>query len=114
MNKGQKNACEAVDASVFSGDILYDKDSLHAFKEYVGRWNRAIQEQEENQSKTATLAIYAQSNYSAYDDYTPVHFKVGDINYVLNLRINAVNDLDDGLNKTRESEIFINTFLKDL
>ena len=31
-----------IDASVFSGDTLYDAEELASFKKYVVRWNREI------------------------------------------------------------------------
>ena len=36
------NACEEVDAAVFSGDTLNDADKLEALKDYLGRWQRAV------------------------------------------------------------------------
>jgi hypothetical protein len=42
MNRHLHDACESVDASVFSGDVLYDDASRAALKDYVGRWTRAI------------------------------------------------------------------------
>ena len=36
---------DAMDASVFSGEILYE--NLPEFKEHVARWQRAIDQQEE-------------------------------------------------------------------
>jgi len=44
MDYHHEEACESVDASVFSGDLLYT--SLAEFKEYLGRWNRAVAEYE--------------------------------------------------------------------
>ncbi len=38
--------CENIDASVFSSDLLYSDEQLALFKEYIGRWNRAIAEYE--------------------------------------------------------------------
>jgi len=36
------NACEQVDAMVFTGDGLYDQESLNKFKEYLKRWNKEL------------------------------------------------------------------------
>ena len=44
MHHFHEDACEAVDASIFSGDILYA--SLDQFKVYLARWNRAVVEHE--------------------------------------------------------------------
>jgi hypothetical protein len=43
LDRFEERACEEVDACVFSGDILA---SLNGFKEYLGRWNRAVAERE--------------------------------------------------------------------
>jgi len=44
---GKRTECfEAVDASVFSSDMLHT--DLAEFKEYLGRWNKAVQEHEES------------------------------------------------------------------
>lgn len=36
--------CEALDASVFSSDMMFDPEAYAMFKEYLGRWNRAVEE----------------------------------------------------------------------
>lgn len=46
MDHHLKNDCEGVDASVFSGDVLWDDDSRNELKEYIGRWTRAIAKHE--------------------------------------------------------------------
>ena len=48
-----KNACEEIDAEVFSGDMLLDDEDRNEFKEYLERWKRAIFEYElkENEIK---------------------------------------------------------------
>jgi hypothetical protein len=38
--------CESIDASVFSGDLLWSKERRGTLKEYVERWQRAIAEHE--------------------------------------------------------------------
>lgn len=43
-----EEACESVDASVFSGDVLFDDRDRTALKGYMLRWARAIAEHEEN------------------------------------------------------------------
>lgn len=40
------NACEEIDASIFSGDVLYVKSERAELKRYVERWARAIAESE--------------------------------------------------------------------
>lgn len=45
MNHFHEEACESVDAAVFSGDIVVS--SLEEFKVYLGRWNRAVEAEEE-------------------------------------------------------------------
>ena len=45
------DACENIDAGVFSGDLLYQPDQLAHLKQYVGRWQRAIAEREANQTE---------------------------------------------------------------
>lgn len=46
MNQHLANACEEVDAAVFSGDTLWNDAARAALKEYVARWTRAIQQHE--------------------------------------------------------------------
>jgi ADP-dependent phosphofructokinase/glucokinase len=43
-----EEACEQIDAAIFSGDLLFDRDTTYVkeFKEYLGRWNRAIDKYE--------------------------------------------------------------------
>jgi len=48
MNKHLEDACEGVDAAVFTGDALHT--DLAALKEYVGRWQRAIEEHEKSEA----------------------------------------------------------------
>lgn len=40
MDRFDEEACESVDSCIFSGDIL--NTSLSEFKDYLGRWNRAV------------------------------------------------------------------------
>jgi len=51
--KDTHEVCEWIDAGIFSGDLLYVCD-LPEFKEYLGRWQRAVDEHEkhaENEAK---------------------------------------------------------------
>ncbi len=42
MEKHLSKACEEVDASIFSGDVLYTEDDLSVLIYYIKRWNKAI------------------------------------------------------------------------
>lgn len=46
-------ACEGVDACVFSGDTLYVADKLATLKTYLDRWQRAVQRQEAEEAGSA-------------------------------------------------------------
>lgn len=37
-----KEMCENIDASLLSGDTLYDKDNRVEFRKYIERWNRVL------------------------------------------------------------------------
>lgn len=39
-----EKACEEIDASVFSSDMLFDDDARTALHHYIKRWLRAIYE----------------------------------------------------------------------
>lgn len=41
-----EDACESIDASVFSGDMLFDDERRKMLKDYIGRWARAIEAHE--------------------------------------------------------------------
>ena len=43
MNEHLFSACESVDACVFSGDSLYEEENRVKLKEYIARWQRAIE-----------------------------------------------------------------------
>lgn len=45
------DACESIDASVFSGELLFDDESIAQLEEYMGRWQRAIARQRELNAK---------------------------------------------------------------
>lgn len=44
-----RNACEEVDAGIFSGDVLYCDEERKEVKKYIGRWARAIAAHERNE-----------------------------------------------------------------
>lgn len=48
------NACESVDASVFSSDMLFDDERRAELKEYIGRWTRAIKQHEAGEAPAVT------------------------------------------------------------
>lgn len=41
-----EDACDTVDAMVFSGDQLLDPENLKRFREYLARWGRGADEAE--------------------------------------------------------------------
>jgi len=45
MRKYLKDAAEEIDASIFSGDVLWCPEELNELELYVGRWQRAIAQQ---------------------------------------------------------------------
>lgn len=49
-------ACEEVDASIFSGDVLYSDAERKDLREYVERWLRAINEHEATEAKEGGAA----------------------------------------------------------
>lgn len=51
MEQYLEDACEQIDAAVFSGDSLYYGTNLEELKDYIGRWTRAIKEHEELEEK---------------------------------------------------------------
>ena len=114
MNNLHEEACESMDAYVFTSDILFNKKSLEEFKNYVARWNRAIEEHETNYPQIISLAVYAQTEDSEYKDYTSVPCKVGDIDCTLNIRVHETFDLNSGMNEARSCEMCLNTFEKEL
>ena len=46
MDQRYDDACDALDASVFSGELVSDIENLNGFKAYLDRWSRAVAEQE--------------------------------------------------------------------
>lgn len=65
-----ENACEGVDAAVFSGDTLYDANKRVLLKDYLGRWQRAL-DQHELQDQLDAVAAEArrQALHDAADDF---------------------------------------------
>lgn len=51
------DACESIDASVFSSDMLFDDERRAMLNEYLGRWNRAIQEHEAPEDAPEGLGV---------------------------------------------------------
>ena len=43
-----ENACEEIDAAMFSGDEFDEKDEREKLREYIGRWERRMKELEED------------------------------------------------------------------
>jgi hypothetical protein len=39
-----ENACEEIDAGIFSGDLLWIEERREMLKRYMARWQRAIDE----------------------------------------------------------------------
>lgn len=78
MNRHLLQACEGVDASVFSGDVLYNDEDRAELKKYVARWQRAIDEHEapekaEAQAKSEPAALteeQLEAAVSAWFTYT--------------------------------------------
>lgn len=52
MDQRYDAACDALDASVFSGELVSNPENRKGFKEYLDRWNRAVAEQEESKAMT--------------------------------------------------------------
>ena len=57
MSKMFSQYCEAIDASVFSSDRLSDPQARRHFKQYVSRWQRQIEIEENNQGHELLLAL---------------------------------------------------------
>jgi hypothetical protein len=53
MNHLERN-CEGLDAAVFSSDMMYDPERYAMFKEYLSRWNRAVEEHNKAEMTDAT------------------------------------------------------------
>ena len=46
------NACEDIDAAVFSGDAFHDKEERDALRNYIARWERQMKEYENIQPES--------------------------------------------------------------
>lgn len=44
-----ENACEEIDAAMFSGDDFLNEDNRKALKEYIGRWSRELERLEKEE-----------------------------------------------------------------
>lgn len=40
MDKQVEEMCDSIDAAVFSGDSLHNREALERFRWYLGRWQR--------------------------------------------------------------------------
>ena len=45
LRKSVHEACEEIDAAIFSGDVLWKERERNELRAYVERWTRAIEEQ---------------------------------------------------------------------
>ena len=57
-----EQACESVDASVFSSDMMFDPERFAMFKEYLGRWNRAVEDHDKGEAEEAAHGIKEKNN----------------------------------------------------
>lgn len=44
LNADVVDACESIDAAVFTGTLLLNEESIAGLEEYIGRWQRAIEQ----------------------------------------------------------------------
>jgi len=44
-------ACESIDAVIFSGDCMYDESNRQELREYMSRWERGIKQFESLESE---------------------------------------------------------------
>ena len=44
MHQRYDDACDALDSSVFTGELVSDKENRAGFKAYLERWNHAVAE----------------------------------------------------------------------
>jgi hypothetical protein len=44
MHQRYDDACDALDASVFTGELVSIKENREGFKAYLERWSRAVAE----------------------------------------------------------------------
>jgi hypothetical protein len=55
-----ERVCEELDASVFSSDMMFNPERYAMFKEYLGRWNRAVEEHDKDEAIEAAHGIKEQ------------------------------------------------------
>jgi len=53
MHPRYDEACDALDASVFSGELISDPENRKGFKEYLERWKRAVEEADRSDAQRA-------------------------------------------------------------
>lgn len=66
MHQRYDEACDALDASVFSGELVCVPGNRKGFKEYLERWSRAVAEHERleaEESGSAPLTIATDLGY---------------------------------------------------
>lgn len=55
MPKYLDDACDSIDAAVFSGDFLHDQSARKEFREYVDRWTREMDQLDDEHEKPVLL-----------------------------------------------------------
>ena len=63
-----EDVCESIDASVFTGDMLFDDGRRKMLKDCIDRWDRAI-EAHENSKRTGGLAAQQAGEHDADDSW---------------------------------------------
>lgn len=51
MDEYLENACEEIDAAMFSGDAFSKDENRKALREYIGRWEREMKRLEESSNE---------------------------------------------------------------
>lgn len=59
------DACESIDAAVFSGDVLYQPKSLDVLRDYVSRWDAAIKKHDAQEEELRSFLIYSPNEAAA-------------------------------------------------
>jgi hypothetical protein len=54
VRKYLKDACEELDAGVFTGDVLFNTEERHEFAAYLTRWMKAVKDHEKEQQEFET------------------------------------------------------------
>lgn len=62
--KNLENSCEEIDASVFSGDLLWDPERLELLSEYVSRWVTAIEKHKACAAEEAAVNLELENDGS--------------------------------------------------